>query len=319
MTTLPERNQRLVAGLDLARDRGFEVGPLDTPIVPKDGADVLYLDHASTEDLRTKYDGDENVGDIAPVDVVWGSAHLGTALAEVLERRGPFRYAVASHVIEHVPDMIGWLQQIAEVLEPGGTLRLAIPDKRYCFDFHRPLTEVAELVAAHIEGRTRPPAAAIFDFWSRLTVADAPRLWNGDGPPVAAGQDGLGLSKAREASAVVDYFDVHCWVFTPSSFLDALHRLAELDLLPFAVQSVVPTRRDDVEFFVVLERLPDGVLPEERRELQRAAVAEARAGVEAAEPADETEPDGFRLSPRERQLIERKRRLLTALRARFRR
>ena len=283
---LDPRQQRLLAGLDLARDRGLEIGPLDSPIVPKQGTRVLYVDHATTEDLTKKYDGDPNVGDIVTVDAVWGDNRLEDALRDHLQSAGPLRYAVASHVIEHVPDVVGWLQQIAHVLEPGGTLRLAIPDKRYCFDVHRTPTDVGALVAAHLEGRTRPPAAAVFDFWSRYTHVDAAALWAGEEPPpIGPGQDPFALGKATEAFGAADYHDVHCWVFTPASFLEVVDRLAGLDLLSFALQDLVPTAPGGIELFAVLERLPDGLAPEARRARQRDAVERFRALADASEHA----------------------------------
>ena len=303
-----DRRTRLLAGLDLAHDRGFEVGPLHSPMVPKEGADVVYLDHASTEDLRRKYADHPNVGEIAPVDAVWGSAQLSDALADELARRGPFRYGVASHVIEHVPDVIGWLDQIAGVLVPGGTLHLAIPDKRYCFDFHRTSSDVAELVAAHLEGRSRPPAAAVFDFWAKHTVVDAQQLWRGEGPPIGPGQDDFALIRSQESYGADGYFDVHCWVFTPETFLDALDRLGRLGLLPFSVKELQPTGPGDAEFLVVLERLSDDLAPEERTGRQRAAVDRARHRLPLPEP------DRLWLSARERGLIEAKRRVAGALR-----
>jgi predicted SAM-dependent methyltransferase len=34
---------------------------------------------------------------------------------------------IASHVIEHTPDLVTWLAEIRAILQPNGTLRLAIP------------------------------------------------------------------------------------------------------------------------------------------------------------------------------------------------
>lgn len=310
---LDDRRARLLAGLDLRHDRGFEVGPLDSPVVPKEGADVVYLDHASTEDLRRKYAEDPNVGDIVAVDAVWGSAVLSGVLADVLERRGPFRYGVASHVIEHVPDVVGWLDQIAAVLEPGGTLHLAIPDKRFCFDFHRTASDVAEMVAAHLEGRTRPSTAAVFDFWSKYTAADADQLWDGARPAIGAGQDDLAMTRAREANGAEDYFDVHCWVFTPRSFLDALDRLGGLGLVRFVVKELRPTTRGELEFVVILERLPDELDPATRLDRQRDAIGRARRGLEVVDV--EQARGQVQLSSKERGLIDAKRRVATSLRA----
>ena len=125
------RKEKLLSSIELTRARGIEIGPLGTPVVRKDEADVRYVDYADQTELRRRYAGDPNVdlASILPVDAVWGERTLKECFAD----EPSFDYAVASHVLEHVPDMIGWLQQIAEVLRPGGLLCLAIPDKRYTF------------------------------------------------------------------------------------------------------------------------------------------------------------------------------------------
>jgi len=53
-----------------------------------------------------------------------------------------FDYCLASHVIEHIPNPIAFFQSIAHLLKPGGVLSLAVPDKRYTFDFFQPAASV---------------------------------------------------------------------------------------------------------------------------------------------------------------------------------
>ncbi len=88
-------------------------------------------------------------------------------------------FVFASHVIEHAPDMIGWLRQIGQVLGDGGQLYLAIPDKRLCFDVNRDLTTMADLVDAHLRGLSAPGFRQIYDFHSRIIEVDAAALWAG--------------------------------------------------------------------------------------------------------------------------------------------
>jgi len=77
----------------------------------------------NTAALRQKYAADASidVDDIVEVDAVWGDH----TLAQALGGRAPVDYAVASHVIEHVPDMLAWLEELHAVIKPGGDLRLA--------------------------------------------------------------------------------------------------------------------------------------------------------------------------------------------------
>jgi hypothetical protein len=143
--------------IDADTMRGLEIGALDKPRFDRARTDITYVDHASTEDLRQKYATDQAMADhldqIVDVDVVWSGDR---SLAEAVDPRPPFDFAYASHVAEHAPDLIGWLDQVAEVLVDGGLLALALPDKRLCFDVNRAETEIADLVDAHLRGFFAP-------------------------------------------------------------------------------------------------------------------------------------------------------------------
>ena len=42
-----------------------------------------------------------------------------------------FQLVYASLVVEHVPDLVTFLNDVASILVAGGEFRLAVPDKRY--------------------------------------------------------------------------------------------------------------------------------------------------------------------------------------------
>ena len=109
----------MVHGLDLATMVGAEIGPLDKPVVAKSAGQVIYIDHVDTDALRAKYADDPMVdtGKLH-VDAIWGAMTLHEAIAQYSRtEEGAFaadgcNYVIASHVIEHVPDMVSWLQEI---------------------------------------------------------------------------------------------------------------------------------------------------------------------------------------------------------------
>ncbi|MGE3619115.1 MAG: methyltransferase domain-containing protein [Acidimicrobiia bacterium] len=317
-----DRYARILDGLDVDHGRGLEIGALHNPVVPVD-RDVLHVDHASTEDLRAKYADDPAVVDMVDVDVVWTDRGLRRELDEVAGEGATVDYVVASHVVEHVPDLVGWLAELAAVLRPGGSLSLAVPDKRFCFDARRRVTDVSEVVDAHLSGRRRPSLAATFDFWTHYDQVDAAALWAGAAPPPAEPlRDVEALERTRAAADSSDYHDVHAWVFTPASFLGILDRLAGVDLLPpFELGSFAATRPGEIEFFARLVRLDDARPADERRARQAASIARARA---ALAPEDPPSTDGevavpaiavaAALSERELRLIRAKRAVMERLR-----
>src|ERR1044071_6701862 len=130
--TLPARTAALLESIDVERSKGLELGPLANPVVTRSMGEIRYLDHVDTDALRTRYASHQgfDIDAIVPIDYVLGDGTVGDAVAADV----PFDHAIASHVIEHVPDPIRWLGDIHDVLRPGGILSLAIPDHRRCFD-----------------------------------------------------------------------------------------------------------------------------------------------------------------------------------------
>ena len=254
---MADRVERLLGGLDLARGRGLEIGALHRPMLRRPTHDVHYLDHADTATLRRKYANDAKVqvAEIVDVDLVW----TGETLAALA---GDFRFdhVIASHVIEHVPDVLWWLHEIAGVLRPFGALRLAVPDGRFTFDFLRAETTTADLLAAWFERRRRPDARGLLDFWGFFRQVDAAAAWRGEYPPDRSfriGEMTAALQRCQESAESGAYHDIHCSVFTPASFAKVMRDLARLDRLEFACADIQPTCVSEAEFFVHLMRSDD--------------------------------------------------------------
>ena len=248
---------------DFSHGRGFEIGPLDSPLVRRDEADVRYVDVYTSAHLRERYVDNPDVifDEIQDVDFSLieydGTTHT---LGEALAPGGPYEWGVASHVIEHIPDLVGWLAQLAEVTADDGVLVLAVPDKRYCFDAHRPLTTVGQILAAHEEGDTRPGVRAVYDGNSAAVDVDTAKLWRGERPPgySARSHDAAYVQGMLEMTRRGDYVDSHVWLFTPDSLVEQIHELRGLGLIEWYVDRLVPTAHDELEFRARLRRIPRG-------------------------------------------------------------
>ena len=93
--------------------------------------------------LRDKYkNANVAIDRIEEVDYIW----RGERLDELVQSRHCYDWVIASHVIEHVPDIVSFLIGSEQVLKPGGVLSLVIPDKRLCFDHFRPLSTTGEML-----------------------------------------------------------------------------------------------------------------------------------------------------------------------------
>jgi hypothetical protein len=306
-----DRRERLLGRIDTRRQRGLEVGALHHPVTDRASGAVFYVDHADTAALRSKYADHAEVDDVVDVDVVWADRPLCAALDDA-GVEVPVDYVIASHVLEHVPNPIEWLHQVAEVLDDDGVLTLALPDKRYCFDARRASTDLADWLDAYATDRRRPTIRTMVDFWSLVLPVDTPTLWADpsayDDRPVL---DGEAWARARSDAGAADYVDVHCSVFTPDSFVDLCRRLGALDLLPFRFVAFHPTAIGELEFFATLERLPSSMAADERRAAQEASLpALSTPPVAAGAP----EASYLRVSPAEARVIAAKRRVMGRLR-----
>jgi len=302
--------------------RGLEIGPLDKPRFPKQTYRVQYVDHASQAELRDKYATDDamrdHLDDIVDVDFVWSGE---STLREVVRDEPPFDYVFASHVIEHAPDMIGWLREIAAVLDDGGLLCLAIPDKRLCFDVNRPLTEMGDLVDAHLRGLRAPGYRQIWDFHSKIVDVDAAAMWAGTADYTGTWRADLdpdlwAYELCLKHQQTGDYIDGHCQVFTPGSFLEVYAKLVKLDLIDYRIASFDPSQPGTIEFRVILERLSPALPAADRRATQLASIPtfDDTVPVPSAQASAEPGPTPFLVTPREEALINRKRRLVETAR-----
>jgi SAM-dependent methyltransferase len=263
-----DRRDIILSGLKLD-GLGLEVGGSYMPLAGGwPGLNVRTLDHLDTEALVAKYEAmGVDTAKVVPVDYVWRGERYRDLVGDTR-----FDWIVASHVIEHVPDLIAFVNQCAEILADDGILTLAIPDRRYTFDYFRPETGLSELIDAHLQGRTVSSPGAVAEHFLYYSELSGHGTWNSaaEAEPTLAIPPKLAAEKFAQARKG-GYIDAHAWTFTPSSFRLALHDLHALDLL-----TVREARFHDAvecEFFVQLSR--SGAGPSEtRQQLAERAQAE---------------------------------------------
>ena len=246
------------SGLALGSLRGVEIGPLADPLVVKSEGDVLYIDHTDAATLRQTYAGspEVDVAAIVEVDAIWGERTLQECVGSAA-----FDYVMASHVAEHVPDLVTWLGEVRSVLRTGGELRLALPDARFSHDALRSETRLIDLLTAWVLRARRPQVRDVLDFRLHVASIDARTVYAGTAD-LARVERLHGFDTAMQAAVWArdipeHYFDVHCWVMSPRTFARLMHDLAHHALLPLACAGMVDTAPPIWEFYAFLTPCDD--------------------------------------------------------------
>lgn len=261
------RKDKLLAMLALGESIGAEVGPLHNALVAKNESTIFYVDHCDTATLKNRWSTDKTV-DLSKlhVDAVWGLHTLREAIdnSELAMQRNlqgcRLDFLLASHVVEHVPDMITWFREIHSVLKPDGSVRLAVPDKRYSFDILRRTSTIEDVADGFVRRRRVPSGNRVLDFTLNMVNVDCGKAWSNQINPnelVHGYTVAQSLALAEDAENNGTYHDVHCWVFTPSTFADLCCELSAAGLLQFECDLIVPTVRNEFEFFVWMRPCED--------------------------------------------------------------
>lgn len=250
---------------------GIEIGPWRHPVAPKrDGYRTTVIDILDTDQLRAMARDrdvpDREIGLIEEVDIVGD----GSNLLDLVRGRGlteRFGWIVSCHNFEHLTDPVRFLCDCEELLEPGGTLAMIVPDKRFSIDRFQPPATLADLLRIRIGGPGRDDEA--WDRFSQQALKSHlvdPKgkkhlLWSTDrneAGAIVADDPRPAFERLRgELGGVVspEGFRGHRWRFTPAVF-----ELMILDLLALGIVSMEAETfpADGVEFSVILRTSPRG-------------------------------------------------------------
>lgn len=268
------RTDKLLCRLDRSM-KILEIGPSYNPVAPKaEGWNCFSIDHETQENLRAKYTGHPvDINRIEPVDFIWRDGPLDAVIPE--EHMGTFDACIASHVIEHFPNPVQVLRSLQRILKPDGRLALAVPDKRFCFDYFKPLTMTGDLLSADFRRATRHSRRTAFDHlaYSVSTSGGAAAWGQHDVTELklthTLAEAAKHLDEHSEA-AEDPYVDHHGWHYTPSSFRLAILELGALDVLDWMEDLFFPAV--GCEFIIILKRGKQVFPSEQALEQQRLAL-----------------------------------------------
>jgi len=240
--------------------RILEIGPLFKPNISKDKyKNAFYADIRSTEEIKYFYKDNPDVPNdrILNIDYI-----IKNSYSESFENIEKFDYIVATHVIEHIPQLISFFTDIATILNPKGKLCLSIPDKRFCLDHFRFPTSFSECYDLYTSDMKISKMRVLDNlistssnndpvFWWQLP--DSFKYFHDDND-----RQTIAIEKYHEALKN-DYIDmdIHFSVFTPESFLIFLFHMIDFYLLPFKCFEFDKTQFYTNEFNCVLEFCPN--------------------------------------------------------------
>lgn len=225
---------------------GIELGPGHHPFdLPLGGARVRYVDRWEPTENRELFPELGGAAVFPEPDVV---ANLDTERLAMIPS-GSQDFVIASHVLEHLAEPLGQIQDIYRVLRGGGAALILLPDRRQTFDRDRDPTPLAHLVVEHEQGVTTVSDAHIEEF-VRNTGGWNANWTEGERRDVFATQ--------RDRS-----IHVHCW--TEEEFLPVLlHTMVAMgmrwELLDTLFVDEVP---GSLEFGVVLRKSTSGLPTED--------------------------------------------------------
>ena len=249
--------------------KGLEIGPSLNPVVPKrDGYDVETIDHTDKKGLQEKYlQQGLDISNIEEVDYIWN----GKPYTELTGKTDYYNYIIASHVIEHTNDLISFFRDCSALLKENGVLSLVIPDKRYCFDYLRPVTSISQVLDSHINHSDFHKPGSVYEHVSTACRSMGDIAWVHPAPPVDlefVHSIETAVNMYNKALEQTEYIDIHNWAFTKNSFLQLIYDLNCLGLVDLQVIKSFDTAGH--EFYVSLKKRKEKFLPDENERLKLA-------------------------------------------------
>lgn len=123
--------------------KGLEIGPLHRPMVKHDRMHVEYIDRCTVAQLREHYPELNDLPLVEP-DII-GDAETLEPIADAT-----YDFLISAHVIEHMKNPLGSLEQWCRVVKPGGKIYMIVPDKRVIFDKHRVRTTLPHIILDYL-------------------------------------------------------------------------------------------------------------------------------------------------------------------------
>ncbi len=225
----------------------LEIGGGYNPLAPKSkGFNTKTVDHDTAENIYKKYKAqiENNIysknNKVEYVDYIW----KGEFLDNIIKER--FDIVIASHVIEHIPNVLSFLKSTSNLINNDGIVSLAVPDKRYTFDYFRYPSEFGLAVDNYNNKVSKHSDGDVYNNFGYNCEKNGLSSWsNNDGHgefeiPIKF-EDIKKQMKLNDST----YVDAHKWVFTPSSFKLFISEANKLGITSLKIVDAFETRTNE--------------------------------------------------------------------------
>lgn len=239
-------------------DRILEFGPLIRPTATKEThPGIHFADVRSTEDIKKLYTSNDylestgltvDINSVVEIDYVIKGSYKNT-----FKNVEKFDTVILSHVIEHMPDIIEFFQDIKSVVKKTGRLVIIYPDARYCFDHFRNGTSFIDAYDVYINKRNS--SKRVFDFVYNVVNENNPWLfWNDkkESNMVPKNEFTKAVEAYKKAGEGELPDDTHFWPFSNYQLIKFLYDMDRAGLLDFDIEAFYPTPENHQECMVVL-------------------------------------------------------------------
>jgi len=136
---------------------GLEIGPSMHPTFDNNDCNMTYLDYVTREQQEKHCATIDDYNRVPETDIIVTSDNYRNFISH------KYDFVVANHVIEHVQNVIFWLQELGFIINDGGYIFIAAPDKKYGFDKFRFVTSFSHLVIDYFKSGSYSETEHILD------------------------------------------------------------------------------------------------------------------------------------------------------------
>jgi glycosyltransferase involved in cell wall biosynthesis/SAM-dependent methyltransferase len=225
VSAIPTHLRHRQPGYALLNGAGVEIGAFNQPAILPANCQVEYGDAHTKEEIAAFFPEIDRNG-LVEVQYILDLDTQGLSLFKNESRD----FVILNHVLEHIANPIKIVAEVFRVLKSGGHAVLSIPDKRYTFDKHRPLTPFHHLLQEYEQDVSYITDEHYLDFLHAVH----PTVFN------------LSREQLAECVANTRQRREHAHVWDSDSFAQFLHKT--LDVLAIQAESVFVSRGEENEY-----------------------------------------------------------------------